>query len=96
MTLLGVPGGMLVLRQVERANHPSSMRYEMAGIPFFLICAAIGLFAGVVAGLLYAFSPIRVGFNITHPSVWDSGWLVFALFFSHRLFAHGRWRVALG
>jgi uncharacterized membrane protein YfcA len=24
----------------------------MAGIPFFLICAAIGLFAGVVAGLL--------------------------------------------
>ena len=52
--------------------------------------------AGIVAGLLYAFNPIRVGINITHPSVWDSAWLVFAFFFSQRLFAYGRWRDAVG
>ncbi len=52
--------------------------------------------AGVVTGLFYAFNPIRIGINITHPSVWDSAWLVFALFFSERLFAHGRWRDAIG
>jgi len=47
--------------------------------------------AGIIAGLLFAFGPIRVGWNITHPSVWDSAWLVFALFFARRLFEHGRW-----
>ena len=45
--------------------------------------------AGIVAGLLYAFHPFRLG-NITHPSIWDTTWTVFALYFSHRLFAAGR------
>ena len=43
--------------------------------------------AGIVAGLLYAFNPIRVGINITRPSVWDSAWLGFALFSPHILIA---------
>lgn len=51
--------------------------------------------AGIVAGLLYAFHPIRLT-DISHPSVWDGTWTVFALLFAERLFARGRWRDAAG
>jgi hypothetical protein len=51
--------------------------------------------AGIAAGLLYAFHPIRLT-DITHPSVWDATWTLFALLFAERWFARGRWRDALG
>jgi hypothetical protein len=51
--------------------------------------------AGLVAGLLFAFHPIRL-LNITYPTEWDLTWTVLALFFAERLFAGGRWRDALG
>jgi hypothetical protein len=51
--------------------------------------------AGLVAALLFAFHPMRLG-NITHPAEWDSTWTVFLLYFAERLFAHGRWRDAAG
>jgi hypothetical protein len=51
--------------------------------------------AGIAAGLLFAFHPIRLS-DITHPSVWDASWTVFALFFAERLLAKGRWRDAIG
>lgn len=44
--------------------------------------------AGLVAALLFAFHPIRLG-NITHPTVWDLSFTVFALYFAERLFAEG-------
>lgn len=50
--------------------------------------------AGLVAGLLFGFQPLRLG-HIMHPSVWDISWTVLAFFFAERLFAHGRWRDAL-
>ncbi|MFQ5416572.1 MAG: hypothetical protein ACE5FL_05910 [Myxococcota bacterium] len=52
--------------------------------------------AGVAAGILYAFNPVRTGIFITHPSVWDSSGLVLALFFAQRWFTRGRWRDAVG
>jgi len=51
--------------------------------------------AGMAAGLLYGFHVIRTGM-IFHPSVWDTTWTVFAMLFGRRLFAHGRWRDAVG
>ncbi len=51
--------------------------------------------AGIVAGLLFGFSQVRLG-GIMHPSQFDDLWTVFALFFAARLFAHGRWRDAVG
>jgi hypothetical protein len=51
--------------------------------------------AGVVAGLLFAFHPIRLS-AIIHPSVWDASWTVFGMWFAERLFAGGRWRDAVG
>lgn len=51
--------------------------------------------AGLVAALLFAFHPIRLG-NITHPTPWDFSFTIFALFFAERLFSHGRWRDSVG
>ena len=81
------------------------LTYNVALVALTLI-AAVAMFllvtdwtglpaAGIAAGLLYAFHPIRME-PIHHPSVWDTSWTVLALFFAHRLFAHGRWRDALG
>jgi hypothetical protein len=81
------------------------LTYNIALVSLTLI-AAVAMFllvtdwtglpaAGIAAGLLYAFHPIRLA-PIHHPSVWDTSWTVFCLFFAHRLFAHGRWRDTLG
>jgi hypothetical protein len=51
--------------------------------------------AGWVAGLLFGFMPVRLA-HVTHPSVWDISWTVFALYFAERFSARGRWRDALG
>jgi len=105
---LGVPMitmGLLAIPVALFTENPA-LAYNFATF-LLLILSALAMYllvrewtgvpaAGVVAGILYAFNPIRVGINITHPSVWDSAWLVFALFFSQRLFAHGRWRDAVG
>ncbi|MBW2273545.1 MAG: hypothetical protein JRG96_09760 [Deltaproteobacteria bacterium] len=50
--------------------------------------------AGVVAGLLYAFAPVKLD-NVTHPYVNDTMWTVLALMTARRFFAGGRWRDAL-
>lgn len=63
---------------------------------YWLVAAWTGVpVAGIIAGLLYAFHPIRVA-AVMHPSVWDSGWTVLGLVFAERLFARGRWRDAIG
>ncbi len=50
--------------------------------------------AGVVAGLIYAFHPMKV-VDVSHPYIDDTVWTVLALIFARRLFARGRWRDAL-
>jgi len=81
------------------------LTYNVALVALTLI-AAVAMFllvtewtglpaAGIAAGLLYAFHPIRLS-PIHHPSEWDTSWTVLALFFAQRLFAHGRWRDAFG
>ena len=49
--------------------------------------------AGLVAGLLYAFHPIRIG-DTVHFYVWDMAWTVLALGLARRLFLKRSWRVA--
>lgn len=49
--------------------------------------------AGVVAGLLFAFHPIRIA-DVTHPSVWDASWTVLGMLFAERWLARGHWRDA--
>jgi hypothetical protein len=73
-----------------------SLHWVAALAMYWLVASWTGVpAAGIIAGLLYAFHPIRMMY-VMHPSVWDSAWTVFALLFAERLFAKGRWRDALG
>jgi hypothetical protein len=98
MGLLAIPVALFTENPALAYNFATFVLLVLSALAMYLLVREwTGVpAAGVVAGLLYAFNPIRVGINITHPSVWDSAWLVFALFFSGRLFAHGRWRDAVG
>lgn len=49
--------------------------------------------AGLVAGLLYAFHPIRIG-DTVHFYAWDMAWTVLALELGRRVVATGHWRDA--
>ena len=73
-----------------------SLHWVAALAMYWLVASWTGVpAAGIIAGLLYAFHPIRMMY-VMHPSVWDSAWTVFALLFAERLFAKGRWRDTLG
>ena len=50
--------------------------------------------AGIVAGLLYAFHPMKVE-DPGHAFGYDTGWTVLAFLFARRWFERGRWRDAL-
>lgn len=51
--------------------------------------------AAVVSALLFALQAERMR-RVAHPFIYDTTWLVLALFFARRLFEHGRWRDSLG
>ncbi|MEO1936800.1 MAG: hypothetical protein ABGX04_18650 [Myxococcales bacterium] len=98
MGLLAVPVAFFTENPALAYNFSTFLLLTLSALAMYLLVRDwTGVAAaGVIAGLLYAFNPIRLGIYITHPSVWDSGWLVFGIFFSRRLFAYGRWRDAIG
>ena len=98
MGLLAIPVALFTENPALAYNFSTFMLLTLSALAMYLLVREwTGVAAaGIIAGLLYAFNPLRLGIYITHPSVWDSGWLVFALFFSRRLFAYGRWRDAIG
>jgi hypothetical protein len=95
--LLGVPAALVTSEPALVYKFSLGVSVWLAALAMFVLVRRwTGLAsAGLAAGLLFAFHPIRLG-NIHHPSVWDASWTVFALFFAERLFAHGRWRDAAG
>lgn len=98
MGLLAVPVALFTNNPALAYNFSSFMLLILSAVAMYLLIKEwTGVpAAGIIAGLLYAFNPLRLGIYLTHPSTWDSAWLVFALFFSRRLFAYGRWRDAVG
>jgi len=98
MGLLAVPVALFTENPALAYNFATSLLLILSALAMYLLVREwTGVAAaGVVAGLLYGFNPIRISFDITHPSVWDSAWTVFAFFFAERLFARGRWRDAIG
>jgi hypothetical protein len=50
--------------------------------------------AGIVAGLLYAFHPVKLQ-SVSYPFLNETTWTLFALLFARRLFRDGGWRNAL-
>jgi hypothetical protein len=51
--------------------------------------------AAIAAGVLFAFHPLKVH-DPVHFYIYDTTWMVLGLFFAQRLFAHRRWRDAVG
>lgn len=98
MGVLAIPAALFTTSPAFAYNFATWLLFVLSALAMYLLVREwTGVAAaGIVAGLLYAFNPLRVGININHPSVWDSTWLVFALYFSQRLFARGRWRDAMG
>jgi hypothetical protein len=97
MGILGIP--------VQLATGDPVLTYNWAIVALALI-SAFSMYwlvtewsgipaAGIVAGLLYAFHPLRLHW-IAQPAEWDTSWTVLALFFARRLFARGWWRDATG
>jgi hypothetical protein len=97
MGLLGIPGYLAFNDPLLTYNSALVLWVLFAAIAMYsLVTAWTGsVVAGIVAATLYAFHPTRL-LDITHPSVVDTTWTVFSLLFAQRLFAHGRWRDAIG
>jgi hypothetical protein len=95
--LVGLPAALLSGSPVASLNLAVWVVTWVAALAMFLLVRDwTGLAAaGVVAGLVYAFHPVKVH-DVAHPYIWDSGWTVLALFFARRLAERGRWRDALG
>ncbi len=97
MGVLGIPFAFVTGDPIITYNSAIAiMTLLMAFAMYWLVADWTGVpAAGIVAGLLYAFHPLRL-YHIVHPAEWDTSWTVFALLFAHRLFALGRWRDAAG
>jgi hypothetical protein len=97
MGILAIPATLLGANPVLTYNIVLVSMLLLAGLAmYWLITDWTGVpAAGIVAGLLYGFHRVELA-NVVHPHIYDTTWTVFALGFSRRLFAHGRWRDAAG
>jgi hypothetical protein len=96
MGVLAIPASLLTQNPIAIYNAALALHSALAALAMFaLVSTWTGRrAAGVVAGLLFAFHAVRLD-HVVHPAEWDATWTVWALFFSERFFATGRWRDAL-
>jgi hypothetical protein len=96
MGVLAVPASLVTSNPIAVYNATLALQSALAALAVFALVATWTgkRAAGVAAGLLFAFHPIRLE-HITHPAEWDATWTACALLFSERFFAAGRWRDAL-
>lgn len=104
---LGEPGvslGVLATPVLALGGNPFLVFNVVSlALPLVAACAMYALVrewtgapaAGIVAGCVYGLHPVKT-WNVIHPYVQDSAWTVLALLFAQRLFAHHRWRDAIG
>jgi hypothetical protein len=97
MGLLAVPAYLATGDPILTYNIVLCLQWVIGALAMYaLVVAWTGQpAAGIVAGLLYTLHPVHAR-DITHPFIYDMAWTVLALLFAQRLFAHGRWRDAVG
>lgn len=95
--LVGIPAWLLTRDPVATFNLVFfSLTLIAAFAMYLLVREWTGVpLAGIVAGLLYAFSPIKMADTI-HVNVYDNAWTVLALYFATRWLHARRWRDVLG
>jgi hypothetical protein len=97
MGILAIPATLLGANPVLTYNIVLVVMLLLAGwAMYWLVSDWTGVpAAGIAAGLLYGSHRVELT-NVIHPHIYDTTWMVFALGFGRRLFAHGRWRDAAG
>lgn len=98
MGLLAIPAALVTPNPALAYNFATLVLWLISAMAMYLLVKdwTGSAAAGIVAGIFYALGPWRVMSTVEHPSVYDSAWTIFALYFAQRFFAHGRWRDALG
>ncbi len=94
--ILGLPAALVLRDPIASFNFALLALTLIAAFAMYALTRDLtGLpAAGIVAGLLYAFHPVKVE-DPGHAFGYDTGWTVLALLFARRWFEHGRWRDAL-
>lgn len=97
MGLLAVPAYLLTGDPILTYNLTLCTLWAIGALAVYLLIVSWTAVpaAGIVAGFLYVLLPAHAR-DVTHPTIYDMAWTIFAIFFSQRLFAHGRWRDAIG
>jgi len=92
----GIPAALVTSDPILIYNTALTLQSAVAALAMYLLVWrwTRRSAAGLVAALLFAFHPIRLG-HMTHPSVWDISFTALSLYFAERLFREGRWRDAL-
>jgi len=92
-----VPGWLATGDPVAAFNSALMIHVLVAAFAMYLLIADWTRLpaAGLCAALLYAFATLQVGkpYHVHHA---DNAWMLLALFFARRVFAHGRWRDGAG
>jgi hypothetical protein len=97
MGVFGIPAFLATHDPIVTYNFSTASLLLVAALAMYLLVWEwTGSWSGAVtAAVCFGFHALRLR-AIHHPFVFDDAWCVFALYFSRRLFAHGRWRDALG
>jgi acetyl esterase/lipase len=95
--LLGVPAYLLSGDPIVTMNVVSLLALWLPAVTMYALAYHWTRSAGAafVAGLLFAFHPVRVG-NPAKPFLHANQWTPLVLLFAHRLFVRRRWRDAAG
>jgi hypothetical protein len=95
--LLGAPAALATSNPIRLYNIELLLQSAVSALAMLALATRWtgSRAAGLVAALLFAFHPIRLG-HIIHPTVWDISWTVLAVLFAERLLRQGRWRDSAG
>lgn len=93
---LAIPGSRLTTSPVTTYNIALLALYFLSALAMYLLIADWTGSAGaaIAAALLYAFNAERIA-DLAHSFIYDTTWIVLAMYFARRWLARGRWRDAL-
>src|SRR5262249_49722274 len=95
--VLAIPLVVLGVSPILTLNLLSLLMLWTCAVAMFLLARywTRSTAAAFVAGLAYAFQPVRI-LGAHWPGIFGSQWTPLALLFLHRLFTRGAWRDAVG
>jgi hypothetical protein len=95
--VLGIPASVLTRDPIATYNLAVFSTFFLSAVAMYVLMVdwTRSRPAAVIAAILYAFGSERLA-SVTHIFIFDTLWVLFALYFFGRWLEHGRWRDALG